>query len=487
MNKKVFAVCFILILPSIVAREKIDNANTDFSSTYSNLKDFFGNKIGIDAGNDDLIVVFVKRVRSLNMENNKIYFKIYIDGENSIFWEEYYEGMDIYFEWPTAWRGVNSTGKITIQIELWEKGILDKPLDISKNEGEYLYGKSLNLLFDVESGEWEGDDFLNDTNGYGHASGYEDGNYEENDYEIWFDIFLWDESEDRITKYEKEKYGLDENKSYGNIDLDGDGIPSDWENKYGYNPLIWEDHKNLDPEKDGLTNYEEYLTSEWLSDPFAKDIFVEVDGMKAKYSLQRDYMLPKESMQMICNAFAKHNITVHFDDGFMGGGGDLIPFDEKMYGEELQAARLKYFLNGDPNNWRKGVFHYSIIICQMGWQGRPAGGRMFYVDSHCVGGQYVRNWMWAIRLQGSDYITAMASVYMHELGHTLGLFDFEGIDNENTRFPWKKEYWEYGNYKSCMNYRYVFKLVDYSDGSHGKNDCNDWGNLDLGAFNGVWW
>ncbi|MBC7081512.1 MAG: hypothetical protein H5T44_04650 [Thermoplasmatales archaeon] len=481
MNKKVFAVCALLLLPSIAGKEK-----TEDSVIVTVDKKFFSPSVTENI-NENAIVVFIKRVRSLNMEKNKIYFKIYIDGENSVFWEEYYEGMDIYFEWPMAWKFVNKTGKISIQIQLWKKGIVDKPCDISRKEGDYLYGKSLELLFDIESGEWKGDDFLNDTNGYGHSSGYEDRNYGEDDYEIWFDIFLYDETDDRMTKYEKRKYGLDENKSYGNIDLDGDGIPCDWEDKYRYNPLVWDDHKNLDVDKDGLTNYEEYLTSQWLSDPFAKDIFVEVDGMKAKYPWQRDYVLPKESMQMICNAFAKHNITIHFDDGIMGGGGDLIPFDEKMYGDELQSARLKYFLNGNPNNWRRGVFHYSIIICQMGWQGRPAGGRMFYIDSHCVGGQYVRNWMWSIRLQGSDYITAMASVYMHELGHTLGLAYFEGCDNENTRFPWKKEYWEYGNYKSCMNYRYVFKLVDYSDGTHGKNDYDDWGNLDLERFNGEWW
>lgn len=39
-----------------------------------------------------------------------------------------------------------------------------------------------------------------------------------------------------------------------------------------------------------------------------------------------------------------------------------------------------------------------------------------------------------------------------------------------------------------MNYRYVFKLVDYSDGSHGENDFDDWGHLDLTQFNGeAWW
>lgn len=35
-----------------------------------------------------------------------------------------------------------------------------------------------------------------------------------------------------------------------------------------------------------------------------------------------------------------------------------------------------------------------------------------------------------------------------------------------------------------MNYRYIYTdLMDYSDGSHGRNDFDDWGTLDLTSFN----
>jgi len=61
---------------------------------------------------------------------------------------------------------------------------------------------------------------------------------------------------------------------------------------------------------------------------------------------------------------------------------------------------------------------------------------------------------------------------MHELGHNLGLFEytFGGIDNESC------------NTKSCLNYRYSFSLVDYSDGSRGENDYDDWSNINLSFF-----
>jgi len=33
-----------------------------------------------------------------------------------------------------------------------------------------------------------------------------------------------------------------------------------------------------------------------------------------------------------------------------------------------------------------------------------------------------------------------------------------------------------------MNYRYTYSILDYSDGSHGKIDYDDWENIDLTYF-----
>ena len=73
---------------------------------------------------------------------------------------------------------------------------------------------------------------------------------------------------------------------------------------------------------------------------------------------------------------------------------------------------------------------------------------------------------------------------MHELGHTMGLFadDHNGNDNRGTVNPWYKDYWQFRNYKSCMNYRYTWQILDYSDGTHGSGDYDDWGTLDLEFF-----
>jgi hypothetical protein len=446
------------------------------------------------------VVVDISRVRTMTVpkENPEFYFSIIINGENAIWWEEIHKGFDIFFEWPTAAMTLpfnEDNSVIPIQIEVWEKNRLgiDQPFDASGASSPYLAGKTITIFYDMKRGEWTGDDYLGDSSGYGHISGFEDENINESDCELWFDIYqitdeYWWHETDRLTAWEKEHiYGLNATQNYYNTDFNADGIPIEWEDKYGFDPFADDATAGEDPDQDGLTNFEEFKTAHWLSDPFTQDIFIEVDGMEAKNPLGSPYTFPQQSQQLLLNAFARHNIVVHIDDGTMGGGGDLIPFDEGMDGRELIAARLKYFLNGNEEYWKRGVFHYAVICHQMEWSGRPAGGRMCYIDMHTIGGQYVRNWAPLFYAQGSNYYRGFASVFMHELGHTLGLNAFEGVDNENSRFPWNEEYWEWGPYKSCMNYRYVYKLVDYSIGDDADHDQNDWDVIDLTRFTQPGW
>ncbi|KAA0006482.1 MAG: hypothetical protein FE045_02985 [Thermoplasmata archaeon] len=477
-------IAMLFIVPTSIFAFKNTNDNDNKFTT----------SVAADQPKNVTVIVKINKIRAMSVDekNPAFYLKVLINGVNAIWWQQEYKGKEIELEWPVASLTVNYTnGVIPIQIELWKKGLIDRPCDIGRGKSPYLEGKAVTIFYNLTTGEWYGDDWLNDSDGYGHVSGFEDGNYNEDDCEIWFDVYeryYNISTHDRMTYWDKLKYGLDPTKNYDDVDIDEDGIPSWWEDKYGYSPIVWNNH-SIDPDNDGLTNYEEWETSQWYSDPFAKDIFVEVDFMKAEHPWQADYTFPKESQWLVETAFARHNITLHIDDGW-NGGGDYVPYDDALSGKELQAIRWKYFMDDNAHNWKRGVFHYALMCSNIYWSYRPAGGRMFYIDSFTVGVQYVRDWLWALRLQGSDYYTALASVWMHELGHNLGIFSSNspGCDNDNTRFPWQAGYWKYGNYKSCMNYRYVFKLVDYSDGSHGENDFDDWGHLDLTQFNGeAWW
>jgi hypothetical protein len=46
---------------------------------------------------------------------------------------------------------------------------------------------------------------------------------------------------------------------HNNLDPDEDGVPTAWEWRWGYDPLTWDDHKHLDPDIDGIENIEEYI------------------------------------------------------------------------------------------------------------------------------------------------------------------------------------------------------------------------------------
>jgi len=260
------------------------------------------------------------------------------------------------------------------------------------------------------------------------------------------------------------------------IDLDQDLLPDWWELKWGYDPLTWNDHKNFDPDGDGLNNMEECYTDKWGSNPFKRDIFIECDWIKSVYPNVTNKPQRKYIDEMIVQ-FAKRDITLHFDDGSLGGGEE-IPTIINFTHSDLTDIYWDYFLHNDIINPRKGIFHYSLV-CDLG----PARGFSFvgvdHLDSFCTSAQMI---------QGSFPTRPRAeliqSIIFHELGHTLGLTvdDHGGIDNEAVTLPFLVQYLKYKNYKSIMNYHYTYKIFDYSDGTNGKGDFDDWSKLDPHFF-----
>jgi len=349
---------------------------------------------------------------------------------------------------------------IPVLISIFEKGLLSEKEIIATN-----------LVYNMERGEWYGDDYVGDENGYGHIMG--------NGYEIWFDIEFNDYDGDGLTYWEeKNVYHTDPRVNDSGKDFNGDGIPIEWEDRWGYNPSENNSASGEDPDRDGLTNLQEWQQSKWLSDPFRKDIFMEVDSM-----LDRNrgvYSFPEKSKQLLYSSFTRHNIIMHIDTGGMGGGEE-IPYNKKITYHETNEIYWKYFLHNDITNERKGVFHY-VIFCSYGAITR--GGYSFQgldnLDGFVLAIQYIYDW----RVRESHRELSTASLFMHELGHNLGLFEytFGGIDNESCNTPLHPGWWKYSSYNSCLNYRYSFSLVDYSDGSRGANDYNDWNNIDLTFF-----
>ena len=394
---------------------------------------------------------------------------------------------------------------VTIRIQLWDwnRGY-DKRCDISSvNDDKYLLNYDAEITYSIATGHWVGDDFVNagawlsDSSGYGRLNGCDDRSYYQNerDCELWFDVTQTDPDGDGIPYWtEVNVFHTDPTVDNRGWDNDSDGVPIEWEYKWGYNPFMWEDHRNLDPDKDGLNNVEEYLTSQWGSDPFRKDLFIELDQMeKGPNGLMVQF--PNDSKELLATAYDSRNIVLHLDDGSLGGG-EMIPFTQKKLNTfDLSRYYYQYFLHGNKNNWRVGVFHYALNVYDAGWAGYVFdNGYNHHSDSVQISSKYHENFtkqnpFYNLRRRTLNIQTqreiVYAAVLMHEIGHTLGIFhgNTPGADNGKTVKPSQYDYWKYGPYKSVMNYRYIYSgMVDYSDGSRGRNDFDDWNTLDLTFF-----
>ena len=260
------------------------------------------------------------------------------------------------------------------------------------------------------------------------------------------------------------------------IDTDDDGCPDWWEEKWGYDPESKDNHSQLDPDYDALNNIEECFTDKWGSNPFYKDVFLEIDCINSS-NPEITNKPSTELLEKMKSRFKENNINLHIDTGNFGCGEE-IPYKEFLTHSDICNYYWDYFLHNDLNNPRKGIFHYILITnynqdesqVAMGWD---------HIDYAIVDaqGQCERHPSYS-----RERLVTYAS--MHELGHTFELFTEKNfaIDNVCAAIPLYREFWKYSRYKSCMNYRYVYSILDYSDGSRGKNDFDDWGNLNFSYF-----
>lgn len=386
---------------------------------------------------------------------------------------------------------------ITIQLWDWnENG--DILCDISPFTNDLPDTYEVDLRYSIKTGHWSGDDYCSevlsdfDLSGYGRLNGCDDGSIYQNDRdcELWFDIHQTDFDGDGITYWtEMNVFHTDPTIDDRGRDDDNDGVPIEWENKWGhsftwsnehvwyYDPFVWEDHATLDPDNDGLTNVEEYRMSDWGSDPFRRDVFVELDVMESAQD-GGIVCFPIESEELLYTAFNRQNVVLHFDSGCKGGT-DIIPFDDETTYDELQAAYTNYFLHGDENNSRKGIFHYGVMV----YNAEGPCGYIYRPDAFQISVKGMLDKKRQFPYLQRDEI--FASAYMHELGHTFNFYPIPG-HNEGCYYPWQAGWWLVGSYKSCMNYRYMYYTVDYSDGSHGKNDFDDWERMDMTYFKSYW-
>lgn len=488
----------------------------------------------LSSGGEDLdplvdlaVTVTIKEIRALDridlIGDPDFYVKVFINNVEytSPIWRDQ---RYVIPNWSATHDVPDTEENVSITIQLWDWDFFqDKLCDISPNSQSDPLSHEVELTYSLKTGHWRGDDYISpevitfDRSGYGRLNGCDDNSIyqRDRDCEIWFDISQTDYDGDTIPYWtEVNIYGTDPEIDDTGLDDDEDGVPIEWEHKWGhyfvrtswhppkwehrwfYDPFIWENHSGLDPDNDGLDNVEEYLASAWGSDPFRQDIFFELDQMELGPNGEGG-LVPDLTKDLLIDAFAKHNIVYHIDDGCMGGG-ELIPFDNSTSDQELQEMYLQYFMNNNISYWRRGAFHYVPIIYNSArYPGfafsTTVDGETYRLDSFQISTKMHDVFPFRYPIFGGivrmgfnkEYQRAIsyASVMMHESGHTLGIFsgNVPGCDGYYSMFP-RADWWKWLSYRSCMNYQYCYTLVDYSDGSHGKNDFDDWGHIDLTLF-----
>jgi len=282
--------------------------------------------------------------------------------------------------------------------------------------------------------------------------------------------------EDSFTKTEISGYG-DENIQLSGNDTDCDGVPDWWETEFGYDPLVYDDHANIDEDKDALNNFEECYTYEYGSSPFIKDVFLEIDWIETARTSGVNNLPDEEDINSMKARFAVHYINLHVDIGQLDGG-EKIPYQPRFNFDVLVDIYWDYFLHNNLSNPRKNIFHYALV-CDQG----PSTGFEFMGWAHC-NALCISSEILKLVYPTYTYKKLIIKGIMHELGHTFGLFsdDFGGNDNRAAVEPFYLDYYIYHNYKSIMNYRYFLTILDYSDGDNGRVDFNDWANLDFEFF-----
>ena len=230
---------------------------------------------------------------------------------------------------------------------------------------------------------------------------------------------------------------LVEATNIGPGDLDEDGLLDAWE-VYGY-----------DANGDGLVDVDFLALG---ASPYKKDIFVEVDWMRGSE-------LGDTAKDRLVEAFAY--APVSNPDGTRGINLHIIDDDEIEYRSEVKVYKWPGDLNdfGDYRDRyftesRRMVFRYGLMVDEIDYPRMDVAGV-------ALGREFM--------VEGMSSIY-MGYVFMHELGHTLGLLPglFDGIDSRKYAFS---------DYPSAMNYNAPWDFYGYSSGFAGPNDFDDWGHI----------
>jgi hypothetical protein len=212
-------------------------------------------------------------------------------------------------------------------------------------------------------------------------------------------------------------------------DADGDGLARERELALGTDPT------NPDTDGDNLPDGME-AGDGFAGDPLRSDVFVEVDYM-------RDLSLSAAARADLRETFA--SAPVENPDGSTGvtlhlKRDEQVPYDGSFTPDDLGTYGIEH------GSYECRGYHYAVLSAT-GVDREPRDRRGVSVGA-------------AIASNEDPF------VFMHELGHDLGLGPrIPGIDSRAIPFS---------TYESAMNYNSPESYLDYSDGDNGERDHDDW-------------
>lgn len=319
--------------------------------------------------------------------------------------------------------------------------------------------------------------------------------------------------------YEGEVIGGEPGGSDENEDKDGDGLTVAQENQQGT------DDNNVDSDGDGIDDYKEsiwFLERENVfcntnttplecayPNPIVPDIYIEMDWMKDP-SNSKVFKPTDAQLGLIKTMFDDQGINLHIDAGQYGGGQQLAQYTPVLKYESKSGPVDFYdYKNGGDGiarNFaenRQGIWRYMIYGNKFQTQGGPGnstGWAEALGDDLFVSGGLIKD---IKDVANQDRV--VANMIAHEIGHMLCLANtrvyveqnegcmYQGIDNESGNKNAKKgdSFFNLANYRSVMNYRFYLtnqedmSVVDFSDGTHGQDDHDDWTAVKshVGSFN----
>lgn len=233
-------------------------------------------------------------------------------------------------------------------------------------------------------------------------------------------------------------------------DTDKDGLVDDWESN-GY-----------DQDGDGVVDVD---LPGMGANPKRKDVFVEIDYMVANDHTHKPIgtatsMIVKSFKNApVVNPDGSKGITLHVDDGSLGGGDVLAHDDNLGLWEKFDSIKEANFAAV-----RRSIFHYCIFAHNLAGMGSTSGiskgipGNGFVVS---LGG-------WTNQVGTTQ---EQAGTFMHEFGHNIGL-RHGGIDHTNYK----------PNYLSVMNYFFQTRGLS-KNGVEGNFDYSRYKNITLDESN----